>query len=79
MIKAGIKETRQHLTEYLKKVQAGEEVVITKRGEPIAKISPFKKSLRRKLLSHKTLRDSIHRRGEPLSKIIIGSRKEENY
>ncbi len=79
MIKAGIKEARQNLTDYLNMVQAGEEVIITKRGEPIARISPFKKKPLRKLASHKVLRDSIKAKGEPLSKTVIESRKEERY
>lgn len=79
MIKAGIKEARQHLTEYLSKVQDGEEIIITKRNEPIAKISPIKKKVRRILKSRKELRDSIAPKGRPLSEIIAESRRDENY
>lgn len=35
-----ITEFRQHLPEYLKQVQAGEEVVITVHGKAIARIVP---------------------------------------
>jgi len=34
MIKAGIKETKNNLSRYLMHVKAGEEVVITERGNP---------------------------------------------
>ena len=37
MVTAGIKEARQHLTEYLAKVERGEEVIITRRNEPVAR------------------------------------------
>lgn len=76
---AGIKEARQHLTEYLALVEKGEEIVISKRNEPIAVIKPIKKKPRGHLKSHRELRESISSRGKPLSKIVTESRKEENY
>ena len=79
MITAGIKEARQHLTEYLARVAKGEEVVISKRNEPIAIIKPIKEKLRRKLESHKELRASIIAKGKTLSKIVSELRKEETY
>jgi len=36
-----VKELRQHLRRILERVQAGEQVIVTKRGRPIAIISPF--------------------------------------
>ena len=36
----GIKELRASLSETLAKVKAGDEIVVTERGEPIAKIVP---------------------------------------
>jgi prevent-host-death family protein len=79
MITAGIKEARQRLTEYLIRVQKGEEVIITKRNEPIARISPIKKKKIRSLESHKDLRDCIVPKGNPLSKAVIELRREETY
>lgn len=79
MIKAGIKETRQNLTGFLAKVQRGEEVIITKRGEPIAKISHLRKPSRAVLASRKALRDAIAAKGKPLSAVVSGSRKDERY
>ncbi|HLF98793.1 MAG TPA: type II toxin-antitoxin system prevent-host-death family antitoxin [Methylococcaceae bacterium] len=35
-----VTELRQHLPEYLKQVQGGEEVVVTLHGKPIARIVP---------------------------------------
>lgn len=39
MITIGIRQAKSHLDEYLRKVRAGERVVITERGKPIAEIT----------------------------------------
>lgn len=36
MIQAGVREIKDHLSEYLRRVRRGERVVITDRGRPIA-------------------------------------------
>ncbi len=42
MVKStGIKELRSSLTETLERVKAGESVVVTERGQPIARIVPI--------------------------------------
>lgn len=79
MIKTGIKETRQNLTGFLNKVMKGEEIVITKRGEPIAKISPLSKRPKGRLASHKALREALVPKGKPLSEIISELREEERF
>lgn len=38
-----VAETKAHLSEIIKRVQSGEEVTITKRGEPVAMVTPVKK------------------------------------
>ena len=38
MISAGIKEVKDNLSRYLASVKAGEEVVITDRGRPVARL-----------------------------------------
>jgi antitoxin (DNA-binding transcriptional repressor) of toxin-antitoxin stability system len=38
MIHAGIKEIKNNLSRFLSQVKAGEEVMITERGKPIARI-----------------------------------------
>jgi prevent-host-death family protein len=78
MIKAGIKETRKRLSQYLIRVQRGEEIIITKRDEPVARLVPIRTAPAKPLASHKELRQSIRARGKPLSKIVIQSR-EENF
>ena len=38
----GTAEVRRHLSRFLKRVQAGERVVITDRGAPIAELVPYR-------------------------------------
>ena len=44
MTKLNIHEAKTHLSKYLRKVAAGEEVVICKNGEPVAQLIPFPKA-----------------------------------
>lgn len=39
-MEVGIRELRADLSRYLKRVREGEEIVVTDRGKPIARISP---------------------------------------
>jgi prevent-host-death family protein len=39
----GAYEAKTHLSELLQKVEAGEEITITKHGAPVAKLVPVKK------------------------------------
>jgi prevent-host-death family protein len=39
-MEVGIRELRAHLSRYLDRVREGEEIVVTDRGTPIAKITP---------------------------------------
>lgn len=79
MVTAGIKETHQHFTEYLAKVERGEEVIITRRSEPIARISPLKPTGSGRLASRRGLRQSIAPKGKPLSLVFISSREHESF
>lgn len=37
----GVRELKQHLSEYLRRVAAGETLQVTDRGVPVALITPF--------------------------------------
>jgi len=39
-MEVGIRELRAHLSRYLERVREGEEIVVTDRGAPIARITP---------------------------------------
>ena len=42
----GAYEAKTHLSELLERVEAGEEITITKHGAPVAKLVPVKKEVR---------------------------------
>jgi prevent-host-death family protein len=42
----GAYEAKTHLSELLEKVEAGEEITITRHGAPVAKLVPVKKEVR---------------------------------
>lgn len=39
--KAGIRELKNHLSNYLEKVKFGDSIIITERSKPIARITPI--------------------------------------
>ena len=41
-----VAEAKAHLSELLNQVEAGEEIVITRRGQPVARLAPEKKPLK---------------------------------
>lgn len=40
MLNVGVAELKAHLSEYLERVQAGEEVIVADRGRPVARLVP---------------------------------------
>ncbi len=40
MVAVGIRELKDHLSDYLRRARAGEWIVVTDRGEPVAELSP---------------------------------------
>jgi prevent-host-death family protein len=49
MSEVGIHEAKTHLSRLLRRVAAGEEIVIAKGGKPVARLIPFQKPARREL------------------------------
>src|SRR5436309_14756590 len=45
--RVSLREINQHLTRYVKAVEAGEQIVITRRGKPVALLSPLPQEGRR--------------------------------
>lgn len=41
MAEVGVHEAKTHFSKLLKRVAAGEEIVVTSSGEPVARIIPF--------------------------------------
>ena len=40
MVEVGVRELKRGLSKYLRRVRAGETIVVTDRGEPVARIIP---------------------------------------
>lgn len=77
MVQANIRETKAKLSAYLALVEQGEEVVIVRRGKPVAVLKPVEKSA--PLGSMRELREKIKIKGPAASKTIIQMRKESRY
>lgn len=54
VVRVGVREFRENLRAYLDRVEAGDEVVITDRGKPIARVMPE---------THEALRERLIREG----------------
>jgi len=44
MISVNVHEAKTHLSRLLERVAAGEEIIISKAGKPVAKLSPLSKA-----------------------------------
>ncbi len=49
MVEVGVHEAKTHLSQLLRRVTAGEEIVIAKGGKPIARLVPVERPKRREL------------------------------
>jgi prevent-host-death family protein len=47
--KVGTRELKNRLSEYLRKVKAGETIIVTERGKPIGQIVPLKATLEERM------------------------------
>jgi prevent-host-death family protein len=78
MAQATIKEVRSNLKAFIDRAQAGEEIVIARRGKPVARLVPPKRTPGR-FPDLSAFRASITLKGEPLSETIIRERREARY
>jgi prevent-host-death family protein len=76
----GIKEMRENLREYLDRAEAGEEIVVLRRGKEVARIVPPRRESEPERFPDLTeFRKSIKLRGESVSETIIRMRRETRY
>jgi prevent-host-death family protein len=85
-VAVGIRELRENLRSYLERVKSGEELLVTERGKPIARIMPEGKTSRRdELIARGTLTpakrpwdprilDDLYHVDAPLSDLITRDR-----
>jgi len=75
--RVGIRELRQQLSRYIRAAQHGEEIVITDRDRAVGRLVANEERPRRKLRSHRLLRQRIRAAGSPLSELTSRVRDEE--
>lgn len=77
MIESNIRKTKAKLSFYLSQVEQGEEVVIIRRGKPVAVLKPVEQATA--LPSMKRFREKVRLRGLSPSETIIRMREESRY
>ncbi|HDD53582.1 MAG TPA: type II toxin-antitoxin system Phd/YefM family antitoxin [Thermosulfidibacter takaii] len=77
MIKASVREAKARFSSLLDMVEKGEEVLILRRGRPVAVIKSVGEGA--PLTSMRALRESISVKGEPASKAVVGMREDYRY
>jgi len=56
-----LREVNQHLAQYIAAVEQGEEVIITRRGQPVARLLPIPKSRKLSVSQQKTWKKLLAR------------------
>ena len=79
MEKVGAYEAKTHLPQLLDRVENGEEIVITRRGEPVARLVPERKaqndSIDKMLARMKELRKGVKLDGAAIRELIEEGRR----
>lgn len=78
MLEINVKEARGNLSSILDKVEKGEEIIITRRGKRIARISNLDNKPS-PLRSLKQFRKKIRVKGKSLGQTVIEQRNEQRY
>jgi prevent-host-death family protein len=66
---------KAHLSELLTRIERGEEIVITRRGKPVARLSPIQQA-KRPITSLQGFRDQLPRQKIPASDVLRLLREE---
>lgn len=69
MKEIGVKQARQQLRDLLQRVEAGEEIMITRQGKAVAKLVSAPRAARQ-LPSLEDFRHRIGRRGTPAAELL---------
>jgi prevent-host-death family protein len=76
--KAGIREARQNLSVLIEEVRKGQEITITDRGRPVARLVPPLAPEAKPFKGRAAFRRKMPKLRRPLSKAIIDEREERN-
>jgi len=77
MIQTNVREAKAKLSSYLSQVEQGEEVMIVRRGKPVAILKAVEQTAH--LPSMKAFREKIRVKGPSASETIIRMREESRY
>jgi prevent-host-death family protein len=80
MVTVGVFEAKNTLSELIEKVEAGEEIVITRRGQPVARLVPprqgdSREQRERAVAALREARKGVRLRGLSLRKLIDEGRR----
>jgi prevent-host-death family protein len=67
--------TKAHLSELLTRIEGGEEIVITRRGKPVARLSPMQHA-KKPIPSLQAFRDHLPKQKIPASEVLRLEREE---
>lgn len=76
MRRAGIREARQNLSVLIDEVKKGQEIVITDRGKPVARLTPYQALSAKPLPDLSEFRESMPLLDPPLSQTITEDRDD---
>ena len=89
--RVGVRELRQNLSVYLRRVKAGETLEVTEHGQPVAELRPRAASplsvidrmvaegrITQATIDHRTLQAPPAAPGRPLAEIILEMRDEDD-
>lgn len=71
---ATVGEIQKNFAAVLKEIKAGEEVIVTRRGEPVARITPI--GPKRNIDWPDFFEDAIEIKGKPVSEIVVEERED---
>ncbi len=78
MQRASVREVRDNLRAYLERAEAGEEIVVMRRGREVARIVPPQREPQR-FPDLTEFRNSIELRGEGVLETLLRMREETRY
>jgi len=88
MMQTSIRDLKNHLSQYLRRAQRGEEIVVTSHNRPVAKLIPASSEEAGTQLSrHAWLQEldklredlAMAANGKPMSQLVVEMRDEERY
>ena len=75
MESVSVAATKAHLSELLTRIEGGEEIVITRRGKPVARLSPIQ-NVKKPVSSLQACRDQLPSQKVPASEVLRLLREE---